>query len=697
MAIECSVLIPARNERWLARTIEDLLAHSSDATEIIAVADGAWPDPPIKDHPRVTLLHYSESIGQRAATNRAAQIAQGRYLVKTDAHCAFDDQWDQKMLAAFKETGDNVIMAPAMRNLHVFDWVCQLGHRRYQGPSGPCKEVVDGKECGCPTEMEVRWIAKVNPTSTAYCLDNTLHFQYDGRWKRQQKGNICESMSLQGSFFMLTKERYEALDICSEQFYSWGAQAAEVSCKMWMSGGQVLVNRSTFYGHMFRTQGADFGFPFEQNNHAIEANRELSRELFMRSKWPLAKRPFSWVLDRFWPVPGWTEEQLDEIKASEASILSSLSFQQSGADLALPDPSTANETRRRQKMSSDAVQFPRETGATDVSALANQLKVVGIAAHPILTEVIEDEEVFSPSSGDGADEPSISKSMGEELLTVNRAELSIPVGADTRSPIPAPGFSINPDLGDEASDDGGGGTLNAQNGRFVHARSISDTTNNSKAIVWYSDNCLPIKFAKRCQRQLLRAAGDIPIFSVTLKPMPNFGNNICLPLERGKLAMFRQILAGLKASDADIIFLCEHDVMYSAEHFSFTPPRDDCFYYDQSVWRVREADGFAVAYDHDSTSMLCAYRELLVKEYTERVRRVAAEGFHGNGYEPGTRSIARGGYSDSPSDRWAAAVASLDIRHEGNLTASRWSISGFRDKSTCTNWRESTLAQIEGW
>ena len=49
---------------------------------------------------------------------------------------------------------DDWTMVPIMRNLHAFDWVCEDGHRRYQGPSGVCTT------CQKPTTKDVVWIAK---------------------------------------------------------------------------------------------------------------------------------------------------------------------------------------------------------------------------------------------------------------------------------------------------------------------------------------------------------------------------------------------------------------------------------------------------------------------------------------------------------------------------------------------------------
>ncbi|MEK7180368.1 MAG: glycosyltransferase family 2 protein, partial [Patescibacteria group bacterium] len=312
--VELSVLVPARNEEFLARTIQDLLEHSKGNTEIIAVLDGYLPDPPLQPDPRITIIYNPVSVGQRAASNQAAKLAKGKYVMKVDAHCAFDDGFDVKMIDAFKETGDNVTIIPVMRNLHAFDWVCPDGHRRYQSPSGLCET------CSKPTTKDVVWIPKKSPATHSFRFDKTMHFQYWGEWSKTQTGDLRETMSIQGSCFMLTKEKYFELDICSEDFNSWGQQGVEVACKTWLSGGRVIVNMRTWFAHMFRTRGGDFGFPYSNPQVKVNENRELSRELFQKDKWPKATRTFQWILDKFNP-PKWgiskgaifyTDNQLDE-------------------------------------------------------------------------------------------------------------------------------------------------------------------------------------------------------------------------------------------------------------------------------------------------------------------------------------------------------------------------------------------------
>jgi glycosyltransferase involved in cell wall biosynthesis len=119
---DLSVIIPARNEIFLQRTIEEVLSKSEADTEVIAVLDGYWPAPPVLDNDRVIVVHHTKPIGQRAATNEGARISQAKYIMKLDAHCALDQGFDRKMI---EDCQPDWMMIPAMWNLHAFDWVCK--------------------------------------------------------------------------------------------------------------------------------------------------------------------------------------------------------------------------------------------------------------------------------------------------------------------------------------------------------------------------------------------------------------------------------------------------------------------------------------------------------------------------------------------------------------------------------------------
>ena len=89
-----SVIIPSRDEFYLAKTVQDVLVKAAGPVEVIAVLDGYWPEPPLDDYPNVHLIHWSESKGMRAAIHAAAWIAKGEYLLKLDSHCSICERWD---------------------------------------------------------------------------------------------------------------------------------------------------------------------------------------------------------------------------------------------------------------------------------------------------------------------------------------------------------------------------------------------------------------------------------------------------------------------------------------------------------------------------------------------------------------------------------------------------------------------------
>lgn len=525
--MDLSIIIPARNEMFLGTTIENLLKNIKGNTEIIAILDGYdKPIPEIPKAPNVTIIGHTTSVGQRAACNEAARLSQSKYLMKVDAHCSFDEGIDIKMIA---EMHDDWTLIPIMYNLHAFDWVCKnCGHRLYQSPTPEACE-----KCGGKMEKEMLWKAKPSPTSTVYRFDNTLHFQYWNDYKKrpeykeQAKTGITETMSIQGSCFMCTRDKWFELNICDEAHGSWGQQGTEVACKTWLSGGKVKVNHKTWYAHMFRTQGGDFGFPY--SNPGILKARKHSRDLFLNNKWDKAIHPLSWLIEKFAPVPDW---------------------------------------------------------------------------------------------------------------------------------------------------------------------------NTSKGIVYYTDNQLDEKIMKACQEQLRKCVSkeynkEYRIVTVALKKTP-FGDYYTLDLERGYLTMFKQILIGLKGHDTDIVFICEHDVLYHPSHFDFVPPRKDTFYYNENVWFLRLSDGHALHYDVNQVSGLCAYREPLIKHYEERVKLVEKEGYSRRiGFEPMTHNRIKW-KNKYRFESWKSKYPNIDIKHGGNLMGARWKKSEFRNQKFTKGWEENDK-EIPGW
>lgn len=538
---DLSVLIPARNEMFLNKTIENVLANIQADTEIIAVLDGYWPEVPIPQNEQVHIIHHPASIGQRAAINEAARVSTAKYIMKLDAHCAVAPGFDVALMA---DCEPDWTVIPRMYNLHAFDWVCKLcGERTYQGPKpSHCQR------CGSAgnIEMVMVWQPRLSRRTDFARFDSSLHFQY---WRAYEKrpeaqGDIADVMCCVGAGWFMERARYWELGGLDEAHGSWGQMGVELACKSWLSGGRQVVNKKTWFAHMFRTQPG-FGFPYP--NPGVTQAREHSRQLWFGNKWPKAKYDLLWLVNKFAPVPDWNKEILYSIQ---------------------------------------------------------------------------------------------DKYMDDLCVTGSFGPDGLPI----------------------------------------------------KGLVYYTDNRLEPAINDAVLTQLERAR--LGVISVSLRPI-GFGYNIVLDRERGVLTMFKQILAGLEASTADIIFFVEHDVLYHPSHFDFAPPRRDTFYYNENVWKVDATTGQALFYYCRQTSGLCAYRELLLEHYRKRVAIVEKNGYTRRmGFEPGTNNRAER-VDDYKSEAWMSQVPNIDIRHNKNLTPSRWKKEQFRNQKYTKGWTESD--GVPGW
>jgi hypothetical protein len=206
----------------------------------------------------------------------------------------------------------------------------------------------------------------------------------------------------------------------------------------------------------------------------------------------------------------------------------------------------------------------------------------------------------------------------------------------------------------------------------------------TKSCIYYTSNRLDEKIMLACQRQLRRAF-EGEVVACSLKPI-NFGDKrIVLDKQPGYKTMFEQILAALEASTSEIVFFCEHDVLYPKAHFDYTPAENK-FYYDINWWKVRK-DGLAVHWDAAQVSGLCCYRELAIKFYKERIATYDENKFDRK-FEPTV---------ETQYETWKAPEPHIDIRHGSNTTYNKWRLSHFRKKETAVNFKSSTVDKIIGW
>jgi glycosyltransferase involved in cell wall biosynthesis len=222
------VCIPARNEEFLDLTIKAALDNAEADTEVIAVLDGYWPNPPIVDNEKVTLIHHTKPVGQRAGVNEAARLSKAKYIMKADAHCSFAKGYDKALIA---DCEYDWTVVPMMYNLHAFDWKCMsCGDRTYQAP----KPKVCGK-CNKETDFEriMVWQPRRGRKTISWRFDSDLHFQYwhADRNRPEIRPGVQEIMSFVGAGWFMHRDRYLEIDGLDENHGSWGQVGTEMSCK----------------------------------------------------------------------------------------------------------------------------------------------------------------------------------------------------------------------------------------------------------------------------------------------------------------------------------------------------------------------------------------------------------------------------------------------------------------------------------
>ena len=104
-----------------------------------------------------------------------------------------------------------------------------------------------------------------------------------------------------------------------------------------------------------------------------------------------------------------------------------------------------------------------------------------------------------------------------------------------------------------------------------------DSTND-RSIIYYTANRESPEFERRIIEDLKLKAGNIPIVSVSHKPM-DLGTNICVGEQPFcYTSEWKQVLIALKAAKTKYCIAAESDCIYPPEYFTFTPPEENMMY-----------------------------------------------------------------------------------------------------------------------
>lgn len=194
-----SIIIASMKEEYLEKTLADLRAKAKGEIEIIVV----------KDKP------------MRTAINEGVAQASGCYILKTDAHCMFDEGFDVKLVDAHEP---NWVQTPRRKRLDAEKW-----------------ELTDTEK----PDIDYMFIYK-----------GKGYRDHDKNGDLELKKKLLDDVQIfQGSCWFMEKAYFYRLGLLDDKhFGGMGSEGLEICLKTRADGGRVIVNKNTWFAHYHKTK-----------------------------------------------------------------------------------------------------------------------------------------------------------------------------------------------------------------------------------------------------------------------------------------------------------------------------------------------------------------------------------------------------------------------------------------------------------
>lgn len=213
-----SVIIPSYKDPILHKTIDSILENAEGEIEIIPILDGYWPETPIKNDPRINIVHIGRNRGMREAINTGVKLSRGEFIMRTDEHCMFAKGFDTAITGVCQP---NWIMTAVRFFLDPHKW-----------------EVMKEIPPFIYEKLKIR--------------DGKFEGQ---RWPNRDKARkhikIDETMSMQGSFWIMPRKWWDdvIVELQTEGYGPLIQDSHEMVFKTWKAGGKLMLNKNTWFAH----------------------------------------------------------------------------------------------------------------------------------------------------------------------------------------------------------------------------------------------------------------------------------------------------------------------------------------------------------------------------------------------------------------------------------------------------------------
>ncbi len=272
-----SIAIPSKTEKFLQRTILDVLEKATGEIEVLPILDGYNPpEEEIVKDPRVRYIRLpSVNFSQkRQGINHAVSEAKGEYVMSLDAHCMMAKGFDKQLI---KDHQPNWVQIPRRNRLDAEKWSLQ--------PQIDNRPPIDYEYIMFPPLL----------------CDHAIHgFKWDARTLSRSKNLVDDTIQFQGSCWFMTKKWFHKMGFMQVEGYTgWGQEAEEISFTTWKNGGRVVTNKNTWYAHLHKgpVHGRMYHLSREENRRSYAYSYNL---------WLVENRDFFIsLIEKFPLMPGW--------------------------------------------------------------------------------------------------------------------------------------------------------------------------------------------------------------------------------------------------------------------------------------------------------------------------------------------------------------------------------------------------------
>lgn len=309
-----SVIIPSYNCKYVSRTVDNIFLNATGEIEVIVLLDNYVPNPPIKERENLTIIRKEVRTGMRNSINMGAYFATGKYLMKMDDHCAVGKGFDEKLQIDIQ---DDWLVIPSRYGLDVLTWKPKWYPAAYDYMAYPYV-YYDRYRYGIGL-FSKKWEGEHGNDAK-----NRGVAQYYWRENERKHLMIDNIMIFPGACWFTSAKHFKNIDgLNGTLFNTLYQEPQELTFKTWLSGGRVVVNKHTWYAHMYKTEDTAVGALTHGRGYVLDLNAMRETERFgthywMNDCWLKATKKMEWLIEKFWPIPGWPENWRDEKIVFEA-------------------------------------------------------------------------------------------------------------------------------------------------------------------------------------------------------------------------------------------------------------------------------------------------------------------------------------------------------------------------------------------